>query len=156
MDDGYNITLTDAPNDLGGRLRLNCALTTPELPIMLVNKAFSSLDDFRSKHTMRTGHLPPYDPYFCPSNFSLCAVDEGDFLSQVKAIDVIAQYVHTSCRYQENAYVAAFESSTPSILINLLACQNRVSRLLCLSNIRGPRVCVALSPLIAQMFTPTA
>lgn len=33
MDDGYNITLTEAPNDLGGRLRLNCARTTPELPV---------------------------------------------------------------------------------------------------------------------------
>lgn len=32
MEDGYNITLTDAPNDLGGRLRLNCARTTPEFP----------------------------------------------------------------------------------------------------------------------------
>jgi len=32
IEDGYNITLTDAPKDLGGRLRLNCARTTPELP----------------------------------------------------------------------------------------------------------------------------
>ena len=27
------MTLTDAPNDFGGRLRLNCARTTPELPM---------------------------------------------------------------------------------------------------------------------------
>jgi hypothetical protein len=33
IEEGYNITLTDAPNDLGGRLCLNCALTTPELPV---------------------------------------------------------------------------------------------------------------------------
>lgn len=26
------MTLTDAPNDFGGRLRLNCARTTPEFP----------------------------------------------------------------------------------------------------------------------------
>ena len=32
IEDGYNITRTDAPKDLGGRLRLNCARTTPELP----------------------------------------------------------------------------------------------------------------------------
>lgn len=32
IEDGYSITLTDAPKDLGGRLRLNCARTTPELP----------------------------------------------------------------------------------------------------------------------------
>ena len=32
IEDGYNITRTDAPKDLGGRLCLNCARTTPELP----------------------------------------------------------------------------------------------------------------------------
>jgi hypothetical protein len=32
IEDGYSITLTDAPKDLGGRLFLNCARTTPELP----------------------------------------------------------------------------------------------------------------------------
>ena len=32
MEDGYNMTLTEAPKDLGGRLRRNCALTMPELP----------------------------------------------------------------------------------------------------------------------------
>jgi hypothetical protein len=32
IEDGYSITRTDAPKDLGGRLRLNCARTTPELP----------------------------------------------------------------------------------------------------------------------------
>lgn len=32
IEEGYNITLTDAPNVLGGRLLLNCALTTPALP----------------------------------------------------------------------------------------------------------------------------
>jgi len=33
IEDGYNIILTDAPKDFGGRLRLNCARTTPEFPI---------------------------------------------------------------------------------------------------------------------------
>lgn len=32
IEEGYSITLTDAPNVLGGRLLLNCALTTPALP----------------------------------------------------------------------------------------------------------------------------
>jgi hypothetical protein len=32
IEDGYNIILTDAPKDLGGRLLRNCARTTPELP----------------------------------------------------------------------------------------------------------------------------
>lgn len=32
IEDGYNMILTDAPKDLGGRLRRNCARTTPELP----------------------------------------------------------------------------------------------------------------------------
>jgi hypothetical protein len=32
IDDGYNMTLTDAPKLLGGRLDLNFARTTPELP----------------------------------------------------------------------------------------------------------------------------
>lgn len=32
IEDGYSIILTDAPKDLGGRLRRNCARTTPELP----------------------------------------------------------------------------------------------------------------------------
>lgn len=45
IEDGYNIILTDAPNDLGGRLRRNCARTTPELPgklCQLVKDNFSS------------------------------------------------------------------------------------------------------------------
>ena len=33
IEDGYNIILTDAPKDFGGRLRLNCARTTPEFPV---------------------------------------------------------------------------------------------------------------------------
>ena len=33
IEDGYNITLTDAPKDLGGRLCRNCARTTPEFPV---------------------------------------------------------------------------------------------------------------------------
>lgn len=32
IEEGYNITRTEAPKDLGGRFRRNCALTTPELP----------------------------------------------------------------------------------------------------------------------------
>ena len=85
IDDGYNITLTEAPNDFGGRLRRNCALTTPELPNSLVQKA----DDTRYPllaHTMWTCHFTPNDPDLCPPNFSMCAVDKGHFLAKVEAI----------------------------------------------------------------------
>ena len=41
IEEGYNMTLTDAPNDLGGRLCLNCALTTPELPIEVSIQPYS-------------------------------------------------------------------------------------------------------------------
>jgi hypothetical protein len=37
IDDGYNITLTEAPNDRGGRLCRNFALTTPELPAVVIS-----------------------------------------------------------------------------------------------------------------------
>lgn len=33
IDEGYSMILTEAPNDFGGRLFRNCALTTPELPL---------------------------------------------------------------------------------------------------------------------------
>ena len=36
IEDGYSITRTDAPKDFGGRLRLNCARTTPEFPWCLL------------------------------------------------------------------------------------------------------------------------
>lgn len=36
IDDGYSITLTEAPKDRGGRLCTNFALTTPLLPCGLV------------------------------------------------------------------------------------------------------------------------
>lgn len=36
IEDGYNMTLTDAPNDRGGRLLVNLARTTPLLPCGLV------------------------------------------------------------------------------------------------------------------------
>ena len=32
IEDGYNMILSDAPNDLGGRLCVNLARTTPEFP----------------------------------------------------------------------------------------------------------------------------
>lgn len=34
MEDGYNMMRTVAPKDFGGRLLRNCALTTPELPVL--------------------------------------------------------------------------------------------------------------------------
>ena len=38
IDEGYSITLTDAPNDFGGKLCRNCALTTPELPKNVISR----------------------------------------------------------------------------------------------------------------------
>lgn len=37
------MTLTDAPKDLGGRLRRNCALTTPLLP-KVCQQSFLNVD----------------------------------------------------------------------------------------------------------------
>ncbi len=59
IEDGYNITLTDAPKDLGGRLRLNCARTTPELPGGSVS--LNSSINYPAQHTMWPGNLAPND-----------------------------------------------------------------------------------------------
>jgi hypothetical protein len=59
IEDGYNITLTDAPKDLGGRLRLNCARTTPELPEGSVS--LDSCNNSTKNHTMWPGDLAPND-----------------------------------------------------------------------------------------------
>lgn len=59
IEDGYNITLTDAPKDLGGRLRLNCARTTPELPRESVSLNSSITSPVQ--HTMWPGNLAPDD-----------------------------------------------------------------------------------------------
>jgi hypothetical protein len=59
IEEGYNITLTDAPNDLGGRLCRNCALTTPELPVW---RQYKNL--WRSSiqlHTVWPSDLSPND-----------------------------------------------------------------------------------------------
>ena len=83
------MTLTDAPNDFGGRFRLNCALTTPELPICSLEKAPYSDDGSHDGCTMRTGDFPPNHPYLTPSNFSMGTIDEGDLFSEVKAVMII-------------------------------------------------------------------
>ena len=57
IEDGYNITRTDAPNDLGGRLRLNCARTTPEFPEWKHKYSFQL--QWISLHTMWSGNLAP-------------------------------------------------------------------------------------------------
>ena len=37
IEDGYNMILTEAPKDLGGRLFLNLARTMPELPWIMIS-----------------------------------------------------------------------------------------------------------------------
>lgn len=59
IEDGYNITRTDAPKDLGGRLRLNCARTTPELPIGYQSPFLIYCPLLQ--HTMWSGNLAPND-----------------------------------------------------------------------------------------------
>jgi hypothetical protein len=99
MDEGYNITRTEAPKDFGGRLCLNCARTTPELP------ASSSFLSVRFSRTSRRGSQDISDVQhriasprrtMCPRNLSpdhsdlrsldlaLGPVHESDFLSEVE------------------------------------------------------------------------
>jgi len=40
IEDGYNMILTEAPKDLGGRLFLNLARTMPELPCRFISHYF--------------------------------------------------------------------------------------------------------------------
>ena len=77
--DGYNMTLTDAPNDFGGRLCLNCALTTPELPIAKIVRFGCSIVP-GTKHTMWPCDLSPNYSYLRPSYFFVSAIDERHFL----------------------------------------------------------------------------
>ena len=98
IDDGYSITLTEAPNDLGGRLRRNCALTTPELPNNLVQKADDTSYPLLA-HTMWTCYFAPDNPDLCSPNFSMCAVDEGHFLAKVEAIKaLLVSQTSSRCR----------------------------------------------------------
>ena len=79
------MTLTEAPNDLGGRLCRNCALTTPELPVRCSQRQESCYIMIVGGPAMWPRNLSPDDSYFRSSNFSLCTVDEGDFLSEVES-----------------------------------------------------------------------
>ena len=65
MEEGYSITRTEAPKERGGRLCLNCARTTPELPgrrdILSGTKRLQkhgrlNVDDFRGSRAYH-GHL---------------------------------------------------------------------------------------------------
>jgi len=87
IEDGYSITLTDAPKDLGGRLFLNCARTTPELPGKKVRTTNFQIVIFLT-HTMWPGDLSPDDPNLWSSNLSLRTVNESDLLSKVEAVTV--------------------------------------------------------------------
>ena len=75
---------TVAPNDFGGRLFLNCARTTPELPRICQPKGLHvSLLDIH--HTVWPGDLAPHHPYLGSPDLLLCAVDESDLLAEVEA-----------------------------------------------------------------------
>lgn len=77
--------LTDAPNDFGGRLCLNCALTTPELPVDRYLRLVTCPDiTGRGSRTMRPRNLSPNDPYLRSLNLPLRSVDERNLLSQVE------------------------------------------------------------------------
>ena len=105
-------------------------------------------------YTMRAGDLPPDYSYFRSSNFSVGSVDKGDFLSQIETVELDEQ-CSVMRDYMGLAYVAAFESSTPSIFIRLAPVS--VSLYTIKSSIlRSCRVCVAFSPLITQMSAPAA
>lgn len=113
IDDGYSMIRTDAPKDLGGRLFRNCARTTPELPVKCVS---TPSNPYTKRHTMWPRHLAPDDPDLGSSDFPLCAVDECDLLAKVEAVR--GQSMSECSRGA--SYLAAFVSSTPSILIRLV------------------------------------
>jgi hypothetical protein len=87
---------TMAPKLFGGRLRLNCALTIPELP---GNKrqccscdtllSYGPIHD-RSRHltgklTVCPRHLAPHNLYLRATDLLLAPVDIGDALAKVEA-----------------------------------------------------------------------
>jgi len=78
------MTLTDAPKDFGGRLRLNCARTTPELPLPTLLAAFSFPTLFQQL-TMWAGDLAPDNSNLRSSDLLAGTVNEGDLLSEVEA-----------------------------------------------------------------------
>jgi len=57
---------TVAPNDLGGRLFLNCALTTPELPENLSDVVLGHA--FLPIRTVWPGDLAPHHSDLCAAN----------------------------------------------------------------------------------------
>lgn len=95
---------TMAPRDLGGRLCLNCARTTPELPVggdlsaMLLiclpfvrllippNLSFHSPPAVRGvrKRTVRAGDLAPDDTDLGAADLLLATVDVGNALAVVE------------------------------------------------------------------------
>lgn len=75
--------LTIPPNDFGGRLCLNCALTTPELPAQCQSTTFLVSEAY-PQHTMWPRDLAPDDPDLRASYFPLAAIDVCDALAQVE------------------------------------------------------------------------
>lgn len=89
------MTRTEAPNDLGGKLFLNDALTTPELPISFNQPQPSRIDpDAKTrpdgtrrdlKRTMCLPDLAPDDAVFGAAHGRRRAVYEGDFFAEVES-----------------------------------------------------------------------
>lgn len=76
--------LTEAPKDFGGRLRRNCALTTPELPIQSYQHRSYGYGEDLNAHTVRSCNLAPNYSNLGPAYFPLRPVDECDFLAEIE------------------------------------------------------------------------
>lgn len=111
------MTRTVAPNERGGRLLRNWALTTPELPDVLLEVRLAA--EWASGHTVRPGDLAPDDTDLGTADLLGCAVDESDLLAEVEAVvslSILCAYIQCV----DDAHLAALGSSTPSILIRLV------------------------------------
>lgn len=78
------MTRTVAPNERGGRLLRNWALTTPELPDVSLDVLLVA--SWAESHTVRPGDLAPDDTDLGATDLLGCAVDESDLLSEVEAV----------------------------------------------------------------------
>lgn len=115
IEDGYNMTLTVAPKDFGGRLWRNWALTTPELPIDQKSVLIFIFNIVL--HTMWPRNLAPDHSNLGSTNLFLSTIDKSNFLSEIETGESIRQLF---LNFHIQSYVAALGSSTPSILIKLL------------------------------------
>lgn len=79
------MTLTDAPKDFGGRLRRNCARTTPELPFQYRQRTALVQGALYRGYTMRSCDFAPDNPYFRATYFLSRSVNKGYLLPQIES-----------------------------------------------------------------------